>query len=140
MSLAARILALLLAMCVAFGAGWGMALSKTARDALQDQLAAERGARVLEAQEARRAARNADELNANRLRSERAASDAAERLRQLAAAAQDPAAACPGRADDTRPAAWVLRDADREDLVALARDADAVSDRLRACQRQLSGQ
>lgn len=140
MSLPARILALLLALGVAFGAGWGMATRKAARDALQDQLAAERGARVLEAQEARRAARNADELTANRLRSERFAADAAERLRQLAASAPDPAPACPGRADDARPAAWVLRDEDRADLVTLARDADAISDRLRACQQQLSGQ
>ncbi len=139
MSLPARILALLLALGVAFGAGWGMATRKAARDALQDQLAAERGARVLEAQEARRAARNADELTANRLRSERVAADAAERLRQLAASAPDSAPACPGRADDSRPAAWVLRDEDRDDLVALARDADAISDRLRACQRELSG-
>lgn len=139
MSWPARILALLVALLAAFSAGWGMAVRKAARDALQDQLAAERGARVLEAQETRRAARNADALHEDRMRSERAAADTAERMRQLAASAPDTEASCPGRNDDPRPAAWVLRDQDRDDLVALARDAEAVADRLRACQRELSG-
>lgn len=139
MSLPARILALLLALLAAFATGWGMAVRKAARDALQDQLAAERGARVLEAQEARRAARNADVLTEDRLRSERRAADADERLRQLAATAPPAAAACASGDAASGPAVWVLRREDRADLVALARDADAVADRLRACQRELSG-
>jgi hypothetical protein len=138
MSLPARILALLLALLVAFCFGWGMAVRKAARDALQEQLASERGARVLEAQEARRAARNSDALTQDRLRSERAAADVAGRLRQLAASAPDPAPGCPGRADDPRPAAWVLPDGTRADLVALANTCEAVSDRLRGFQRGVS--
>lgn len=138
MSWPARILALLLVLLAAFATGWGMALRKAARDALHDQLAAERGARVLEAQEARRAARNSDALTQDRLRSERAAADAHDRLRQLAATAPPAATACAGGDAASGPAVWVLRGQDRDDLVALARDADAVADRLRACQRELS--
>ena len=139
MSWSARILTLLLALLVAFSTGWGMAVRKAARDALQGQLAAERGARVLEAQEARRAARNSDALTQDRLRSERAAVDAAERLRQRAAAAPPSAAACASGDAASGPAVWVLRGQDRDDLVALARDVDAFADRLRGCQRELSG-
>lgn len=54
MSLPARILAIALAVLVAFAAGWGVATRAAARDLLQSQLVAERGARVLAAQEVRR--------------------------------------------------------------------------------------
>jgi len=139
MSWSTRILVVLVLLAGAFAAGWAGHARKAARDALQDQLAAERGARVLEAQETRRAARNADALTQDRLRSERRAADADERLRQLAASAPPAAAACAGGDAASGPAAWLLRDQDRSDLVALAREADAVTDRLRACQRELSG-
>lgn len=138
MSLSTRILALLAALAVAFSAGFGVALWKSHRDKLADDLASERGARVLEAQGARRAAENADVLTQDRLRTERAAAGASERLRKLAEAAPDPPASCPSRNDDPRAPAAVLHDRDREDLVALAAVCDAVSDRLRAAQRELS--
>lgn len=138
MSWSTRILVVLALLAGAFGAGWAAHARKAARDALQDQLAAERGARVLEAQETRRAARNADALTQDRLLSERRATDADERLRQLAATAPATASACASGDAASGPAAWVLRGQDRADLVALAREADAVADRLRACQRDLS--
>lgn len=137
MSWPARALALLLALAMAFAAGWGVARRQALAQQTEDALAAERGARVIEAQETRRAARIADALTHDRLRSERAAADAAERLRQLAATAPDQPASGACRDPHAGPAAWLLRDADREDLVALARDADAVADRLRACQARL---
>jgi hypothetical protein len=124
----------------ALATGWWLGAGRVQARWDAAELQRERAVVTLAAQETRRQARINEDLTANRLRSERAAAGAAERLRQLAASAPDPTPACPGRADDTRPAAWLLRDADREDLVALARDADAVSDRLRACQRQLSDQ
>lgn len=138
MTWSTRILVVLVLLAGAFAAGWGAHARKAARDALQDQLASERGARVLEAQEVRRAARNSDALTQDRLRSERRAADADERLRKLAATAPPAAAACAGGDAASGPAVWVLRGQDRDDLVALARDADAVADRLRACQRELS--
>lgn len=124
----------------ALAAGWWLGAGRVQARWDAADLQRERAVATLAAQEARRQARITDDLTANRLRNERAAADAAERLRQLAATAPDPAPGCPGRADDTRPAAWLLRDEDRADLVALARAADAISDRLRACQQQLSGQ
>lgn len=80
-----------------------------------------------------------DALIDDRLRTERAAADTAERLRQLADGIAGPPPGCPGRNDDPRPAAGVLRDETRSDLVALARDADAVADRLRSCQARELG-
>ncbi len=124
----------------ALAAGWWLGSGRVQARWDAAELRRERAAAVLAAQEARRQSRITDDLTANRLRSERAAADAAERLRQLAASAPDPAPGCPGRADDARPAVWVLRDEDRADLVALAREADAISDRLRACQQRLSSQ
>ncbi|ALV06714.1 hypothetical protein [Roseateles depolymerans] len=139
MSLPAKILALLLALAASFAAGWGKATREAHRDAQIKQLAQERAARVLEAQESRRAAENADALTNDRLRTERAAAGTAQRLRDLASTAPGAAASCPGRNDDPSPAAWRISDRTREDLVQLASSADAVADRLRACQRELSG-
>lgn len=92
---------------------------------------------MLEAQAQRRMMEITNELASYRQQSERRAADASDRLRKLAEATPDPGASCPGRNDDPRPAAGVIRDATREDLVELARDADAVADRLRACQSTL---
>lgn len=139
MSLSAKILAFLLALAASFAAGWGKATREAHRDAQIQQLAQERAARVLGAQESRRAAENADALTNDRLRTERAAAGTADRLRQLAASAPAPATSCPGRNDDPGPAVWRISDRTREDLVQLASSADAVADRLRACQRELSG-
>ena len=137
MSLPARILAALCALLVAFSAGWAAAIRWRAAQDARTALAQSEATRETERLANLHMTRVSDALTADRLRSDRAAADAAGRLRQLAARTPQPAG-CPGRADDTRPAAGQLRDADRDDLVALARDADAVSDRLRACQAVLA--
>lgn len=137
MSLPARILAVLALLTAAFAAGWGAHIRwRAAADASQ-ALQQSEDARESERLAARNITRITDELTQNRLRSDRAAADAAGRLRQLAASASAPAG-CPGRADDPRPAAGRLPDQTLDDLVTLARDADAVADRLRACQAVLA--
>lgn len=133
MSLPARILAQLVALLIAFSAGWGVHVRKVARDALAAQLRQAEDSREMERLANRSMTRISDALTKDRLRSDRAAADAAGRLRELAASTSAPAG-CPSRNDDPRPAAGVLRDEDRGDLVALAQEADAVADRLRACQ------
>lgn len=133
-----KILHVLVLLAVAFLAGGAFEHARARRKAMADELASERAARVREAQGQRRMMEIADELTRSRLQSERLAADAAGRLRQLAEATPAPAASCPSRNEDARPAAGVIRDATREDLVELARDADAVADRLRACQSTLN--
>lgn len=126
---------MLLALLVAYAAGWGTAIRwRAGRDAVE-AVAQSETHRETERLAARKTARIADELTSNRLAADRAADAAGQRLRLLAqsARANRPAACTDGNAD-TGPAAGVLRDADRDDLVALAREADAVADRLRACQ------
>lgn len=132
-----KILHVLVLLVVAFLAGGAFEHVRARRKAMAEDLAYERAARVLEAQAQRRMMEITNELASYRQQSERRAADAADRLRQLAEATPAPAASCPGRNDDTRPAAGVLRDETREDLVELARDADAIADRLRACQSTL---
>ncbi len=129
-----KILHVLVLLAVAFLAGGAFEHVRARRKAMAEELAYERATRVREAQGQRRMMEIADELTRSRLQSERRAADVSERLRQLAEATSAPAAGCPGRNDDPRPAAGVLRDETREDLVQFARDADAVADRLRACQ------
>lgn len=132
-----KILHVLVLLAVAFLAGGAFEHVRARRKAMAEDLAYERATRVREAQGQRRMMEIADELTRSRLQSERLTAGAAYRLRQLAEATPAPAASCPGRNDDTRPAAGVLRDETRENLVELARDADAVADRLRACQGTL---
>jgi hypothetical protein len=134
MSLPARILAMLMVLLITFAAGWGAAVRKAHRDALADQLQQSEANREAERLANRSMSRISDALTQDRLRSDRAAADAAGRLRQLAATVTGPAPGCPSRDADTRPAVGVLRDEDRDDLVALALEADGVADRLRACQ------
>lgn len=100
---------------------------------LEDDLASERAARVLEAQQARNMARTSDALTQDRLRTERHSADLAERLR-IAADSVPQATGCPARNEDTRPAVAVLSDGVRADLVRLAKEADAAADQLRAWQ------
>lgn len=132
--LAIRALALLLLLSAAFGAGWGGAIKY--RNGVDAQAAVEQRDANDEAQRLanRNATRITDALTYDRLRSERAAADFAGQLREYAAASVGPAPGCPSRNDDARAAAGVLHDDATRDLVALAREADAVSDRLRACQ------
>ena len=134
MSLPARLLAGLCSLLVAFAAGWGAHVRYRAGVDAREALASSEAAREAERLAARNITRITDALTTQRLASDRAATDAADRLRQLAAASPDPAPGCPGRNDDPRSAAAVLPDPALGDLVALAREADAVADRLRACQ------
>lgn len=140
MSLPARLLALLCVLLVAFGAGWGAHVRYRAGVDASEALASSEASREAERLAARNITRISDALTTQRLASDRAAADAAARLRQLAAASPDPAPGCPGRNDDPRPVAAVVSDATVEDLVALARDADAVANRLRACQAVLQSE
>ena len=100
---------------------------------LEDDLASERAARVLEAQQARNMARTSDALTQDRLRTERHSADLSERLRIAADEVPQPAG-CPARNEDTRPAVAVLSDGVRADLVRLAKEADAAADQLSAWQ------
>jgi hypothetical protein len=134
-----KILHVLLLLIVAFLAGGAFEHARARRKAIADEIAAERAARILEAQGQRRMMEIADELTRSRVQSERIAADAAGRLRKLAEATPTPGASCPGRNDDARPAAGVIRDETRADLVQLASDADAVADRLRSCQEAVKG-
>lgn len=132
-----KILHVLVLLAVAFLAGGAFEHVRSRRKAMAEDLAYERAARVLEAQAQRRMMEITNELASYRQQSERRAADAADRLRQLAEATPAPEASCPGRNDDPRPAAGILRDQTRTDLVELASDADAIADRLRACQSTL---
>jgi len=133
MSLPARILALLASWAVATACGFGVAvrMHKAQEDA--QALQASENAREAERLQSRNMTRISDALTQDRLASERAAAGSDERLRQLAASTTPPTG-CPSRNEDPRPAAGLLHDDARSDLVALAAEADAVADRLRACQ------
>lgn len=116
-----------------FAGGWfGHARYQAGVDAEQ-ALQRSEDAREMERLAASRVSKVHDELTKNRLAAERAAVAAAGRLRELAASASAPAG-CPSRNEDPRPAAGVLHDEARKDLVNLLREADAVADRLRALQ------
>lgn len=126
--------ALVLALAACFGGGMAYQAHRASVAQLEQDIAAERGARVIEAQQQRHMAEVSDALTSQRLATDRHAAGVEQRLRDIATAAPSPAPGCPGRNDDPRPAASVIPDEARSDLVALAKDADAVSDRLRACQ------
>jgi hypothetical protein len=133
------ILAGLAVLASAFGAGWGGAIKyRNGVDAKEKlELVQENSRRQVIA--TRNATRISDALTKDRLRSDRAARDATERLRQLADSVPAAAPGCPGRNDDPRPAAGVLSDVARNDLVALVEQAGAIADRLRACQAREVG-
>ena len=116
-----------------FGAGWAGSSHMSRAAAARDALTSERAARVLEAQATRNMQRTSDALTQDRIATERRSAGLAERLR-IAADAVPAAPGCPGRNDDPRPAAAVLSDQVRGDLVELAREADAAGDKLRAHQ------
>ena len=137
MTLPWRILLVLLVLAGDFGMGWVGHMRYRAGVDAAAALQQSEDAREAERLATRNMTRISDALTQDRLRSDRAAVDAAGRLRQLAADTAAPAG-CPGRNDDARPGAAVLSDAALADLVALAQDADAVADRLRACQAVLA--
>lgn len=125
----------LLAIALAcFLAGMGYQAHRSSVAELEASVINERAARVLEAQQTRNMARINDELTQRRLASDRHASGLERRLLELAEATPAPGPGCPSRDDDTRPAVAVISDQARADLVELAKEADAVADRLRACQ------
>lgn len=64
MSVSARLLAAILCLLIAFSAGWGVAKRSAIRDALEVQLAVERGHAALGAQERRRQHQAAAEYEA----------------------------------------------------------------------------
>ena len=81
--------------------------------------------------------RISDELAKTKVQRAAAAGSADQRLRELAstwAASAAGAGAGPTCRNDGVPIAAVLRDEDRRAFVALAEEAEAVADRLRACQ------
>lgn len=82
-----------------------------------------------------------DELTQTQADRDAASRLAAERLRMLAAKRRAPGAPAAGTATACEryegPAVGVLRDETREALVDLARDADAVTDQLRSCQKYI---
>jgi hypothetical protein len=127
------ILAGLLSLGAAFGGGWaGHAKYRAGVDAEQ-ALAQSETNRESERLAARNTARIGDALTQDRLRSERSSAAVADRLRKLASESSQPAG-CPSRNDDPRPAAGILHDDTRNALVSLSVEADAIADRLRACQ------
>jgi len=134
MSLAARLLAGLVSLLVAFGAGWGAAIKYTNGKQAQEALDTSEALRESERLAARNITRIGDALTQDRISTERTARATADRLRKLAESRPADQAGCASRSDDTSPAAWALSDNARTDLVALAAEAEAVSDRLRACQ------
>jgi hypothetical protein len=123
-----------------FLAGMGYQAHRSSVAELEASVINERAARVLEAQQTRNMARINDELTQSRLASDRNAVGLERRLLELAEASPNPAPGCPSRDDETRPAAAVISDGARADLVELAKEADAVADRLRACQAALVGE
>lgn len=133
MSLAARLLAGLVSLLVAFGAGWGAAIKYTHGKKAQEALDTSEALRESERLAARNITRIGDALTQDRISTERTARATADRLRKLAESRPADQAGCASRSDDTSPAAWALSSYVRSDLVALAAEAEAVSDRLRAC-------
>ena len=134
-----RLLAGLLALSAAFGGGWlGHARYRAGVDAVEALARAETN-RESERLAARHMQGVSDALTKDRLRSDRLAADASDRLRKLAASTSA-APGCPERNDDPRPAAGVLHDDARADLESLAAEADRTADRLRACQAVMAAQ
>lgn len=116
-----------------FASGWAGSSYMHRASAARDALASERAARVLEAQSTRHMQRTSDVLTQDRIATERHAAGLVDRLR-IAANSVPKAPGCPDRNDDARPAAAVLSDQARANLIELSREADAAADKLRAHQ------
>ena len=135
MTIVERLVALLIALCAAFGGGCLVGVrhekSRTARDALQ----ASEAAREVERTKAQAAQRITDDLSNKARASESARRAVDRRLRDLAARdlSTHPEPAC---RSDAPPAAR-LSEETRSDLVQLAADANDTANRLEACQRLL---
>lgn len=127
---------------------WGMNNARQATNAraelaqyraevVQEQLRESEAARVFELAINQRTQEISDALFTAQKQRDAAARTAAQRLRDLAEArqhsAETEAALASCRAYEGAPAR-VIPDATRDALVELARDADEVSDRLKACQ------
>jgi len=129
-----KLLAVLVLLAGTFGAGWvGHVRYRAAVDA-KDAFALSEANRESERLAARNMQRITDELTSKRLAAERAGADLRERLRKQSEAGASSAAIAACRSDETATAARVLPDDVGSDLAALMGEAEAVADRLRACQ------
>lgn len=138
MSLAARALSILALMAASFSAGFALKARFVAAQAAQQQIQQRDDALETQRLQAQHMTRVSNAYTTDALATERTAAAELQRLRHIAQAATGPAPECPFRSYDTSPAAAVIHDQTLSDLVALARDADATADRLRACQLALS--
>ena len=117
-----------------FLAGMGYQAHRASVAELKDELQASEDNREAERLAGKSMTRISDALTKDRLATAGRAAQLERRLRDIANSSPSPAPNCPSRNDDARPAAAVLSDDARSDLVALAQEADSVADRLRACQ------
>lgn len=138
MSLPSRILVLLLVLLAAFATGWGMAVRKAARDAMEEQLKRSESNREAERLASSNMARLTDDLLKARAAGARASADLRGWMREQAAsgAASPAIAAC--RSDETATAARVLPESIQGDLGAGVDEAEDLADRLRVCQGALA--
>lgn len=137
MPLATKALTVILLMLASFAGGWVMHGRVAAGQAAQQQIQQRDDALETQRLQARHMTRVSNAYTEDALHTERSAAAELGRLRHIAQAATGPAPQCAGRNDDPRPAAAVIHDETLRDLVALARDADATADKLRACQLAL---
>ena len=120
-------------------AGWMACDWRHQASATAEALARSETNRESERLASRNMTRVSDELTRSRLASVRAGADMRERLRiaaEAARASQPSGTACGN--DDAAPAIGVVPDSVRERLAGLGDEAEAVSDRLRACQAAVS--
>ncbi|MCR5865684.1 hypothetical protein [Aquincola sp. J276] len=128
----------LLAALVGWGCWGEWRVSSMQAEQQAETLQASENAREVERLNNNANTRIANDLITAQRQRDAASRTAADRLRQLAearAAADSAAASC--RALDA-PAVAVIHDSTREHLVDLAREADEVADRLRACQAYIA--
>lgn len=120
-------------------AGWMACDWRHQAAATADALARSENNREAERLASRNMTRVSDELTRARLVSVRAGADMRERLRIAAETARTSQSAGPACGNDgSAPAIGVVSDAVRERIAGLVDEAEAVADRLRACQAVVS--
>lgn len=134
-SLAARLLAAVLAGAACFAGGWRVGVRYVLAGIEADRVAQAEQWRNQERRDAERQRKIDDDLTEALVAGADLAHAADERLRQLSDAYRRANAAAAQCGNDA-PAAAVLRDQDRTDLVALAREADDAVRALTACQQR----
>lgn len=133
-ALAAKALAILVLLAGCFGAGWHFCNKYHQAAQAQEALERSETSRESERLAARAKAKVTDDLNAAQRARARDADDASRLLRELSDRYRSQRADLAACRDAGAPAVAVLRDEDRDDLVAAAREADQVVERLRAWQ------